>query len=563
MDIKKLFGLLVICVLAFSVLSGCSPMFSEEDVESMLEAQQENSDRILDSYKSQTDEVINKLQTELDERPTEGDIDALNTKIEEETDKINELETQLNAKEIEMTTEMEETNRVFDDIELEIGDSFGNSIYNDGDIKYLLDTKIRFDGDNYDIHEEIQTTTDIKVMYSLIDDEEFGATLYIGTEDTDSLKYLFVFEDALDVSDISRDEPLKLPFLGSSLTITEIDSHGQEFEVRDGESFWLYTGEMKVIGDVEVTLEAVTEDGESASFKVGSEMGWIDEGDDEEFSSVTLSVEKIMTIQPDDGAVKLVAVSGEEVYQTFEDGDSIIYDQKDKNAEWVYTLSVSSGELEYIGVKHNKKMDEKDDDFAPITEGEAIKFPNDYLNVVFDSTNVEEYNMVTMEFDDFETDTGSFDGDGIIFKSEFEDAFELDGEELDEIFAFTTDGGMTWNLAYEDDESDLIDATSDTFDIVFSDTVYMVDFDGTYINIDMLQIKPGLDTGDFAFLGDDEEDAESNELLYNGVMVGTREYDVVGFDGLIMVNPDSNGENDQIELLVPEDKVEVVVTLGE
>ena len=448
-----------------------------------------------------------------------------------------------------------------EEIELELGESFGNKVYDDGDIDTLYDGEIRFDGTNYDVHEELWTTSELVVAYSLLDDEEFADEPAIITKDEGALGYFYIFDDPIDIDDISRDEPLEINFLGQPLVITEVDF--DEFEIRAGED-WLNTGETIELEDHTITLDSVDENGESAGIIVDDEFVWLDEGEDTEVNGISVSVEKVIAIYSNDydGRAKLIVTTEDDVYLTFEDGDSYIYDEKEKDAVWVYDLQVSGNDLEAIGIKHNQQMDEVDDDDTPLTEGDNIVFPNDFAVLNFDSVNVQDYNDITIEFDDIEDEVGD-EYNGMIFRSDDDEGFEICDEETDIIYAWTNDVGASWVLAFEDDEGDIIDACTDDFKIVFKDYELDVSFNNDVLDIGYFEFEIGLnDDDEFAYLGNEEEDAENDEVMFNGISIGTREYDVLAFDGIILRSPEDNGDDDYIEITVPEDVLEVTSYLG-
>lgn len=569
MKTKKIFSMSVVFLLVAILLTGCAPKFTEEEVAQLLAEQKTAYNTQLNTVVKTAEATIEKLQNDLAERPTQEEIGELSVVVEELTQELEnknadltnlELEMQMLKEEIEELTPKEQEPRMVEELDLAAGEGFGIETYDDGDIEYLFDDKISFDGDNYDAHETIYTTNDIAVMYSLLYDKEFGNELYVGTKDAAAFGYRIVFDDMLLVADIDRNEPLKLPFLGETLYITKMDA--TEFEVRTGKNMWLNTGDVYTIGDVEIVFNAVSLDGDSAMFTVKDSVEWIDENDEKSFDGVSIAVEKVRTIRDGEGSAQLVIVNSDDPYQVFENGDSIVYDQSTTNADWIFKFSVVGGELEFFGIEHNKKMDELDDDVPPFGVGKTLNFPNDYAMISFDSVNVEKYAEMVVEFDDFETESGSFDGDGIIFTIDIDDGFEIDGEETDKVYAYTTDNGATWSLAYMDEDNEIVDAVSTTFNVVFMDTEYDVLYDGTHVNIDMLKFVATVDGGKFSYIGTDKEDSESDELLYNGIEIGTREYDVLGNDGMVIKEPKHNGDDDVVELLVPEDVLEATIVIG-
>ena len=425
-----------------------------------------------------------------------------------------------------------------------------------------MDTSIEFNGEDYDIHEEVSTNSDLKVAYSLIDDEEFEAIPYIITNDEGAIVYKFVFDDVIDTTEISRDEPLKIKFLGSDMTITKVNSG--EFEVKSGNSQYMLVGSQISVGDNTIILNSVTEDGDSAGLVINGQLYWIDVSDSVEFDDFTIAVDdvKIIHSNGNDASVEVsITETSDDVYKTFKDGDSVIYDQDVDDAEFIYKLDVdASDNLVSLAVEHNQKMDELDDDFTPLKEGDSITFPNGYISLKFDSTNVDSYETINVEFDDVENENGD-EYYGIIFSAS-DNVFEIASDETSEVYAYTLDDGATWELSFLNDDNDVIDTTDTSFDIVFEDTTYNVLYDGDLVKIGLLSFDPETTDGNFTHLGTNEEEAETTDVSYNLVDIGTKDNDILGMDGIIIKTPEDNADEDVIEFDVPEDKLEVTTYLG-
>lgn len=545
-SLKKIGSILLIGFVGATALVGCTQTYNQDEVNQMIEDAKASVDITADNADAVATAITDGGYITAEEyEATQAEIDRLNLIIED----MRAAEQEVAAEEADKESKEE--------IELSLGEGLGDHTYDDGDLSVLKDGEVRFDGDNYDFEELIVTNSNAKLGFSLVDEEEFGADAYLITTDKGAIEYRYYFnDDRIDVTEIDRDEPLTIEFAGKEMIITHIENG--EFELRGGDKLWLSVGEESE----GVKLVAVSEDGDSAAIEVGGVLDWLDEGDELEFEGLTVALEEVKAIHSEDyaGQAKLVLSTAEDVYQTYEVGDSLVYDEDEDDAEWVYTLELDGDELEYIGAIHNQKMDELDDDFLPLGLGDILTLPNNYAALELADKNVEEYMKVTIEFDEFEDDA-DVDHNGIIFAADEEDGFEIEGEDVDEVFAYRVNNN-NWQLLYEDDDGDMVDAGDNTFKVVFEDTEYTVSYAGNTVYMDLLEFKPGRDSGDFVRLGAEEEDAESNDVLYNGVALGAKEDDILGYDGLVIVSPEDNADEDKIELLVPEEEVEYTAYLG-
>ena len=102
-------------------------------------------------------------------------------------------------------------------------------------------------------------------------------------------------------------------------------------------------------------------------------------------------------------------------------------------------------------------------------------------------------------------------------------------------------------------------------ELVYEDTELDIDFDSTSRTLTLgdltIKVNP---TGEFTHLGGNDANAEDDELLLNGKEIGDQDEDILGYDGLIVYNSESNSEEDEVVLGVPSEQVYATVSvLGE
>ena len=102
--------------------------------------------------------------------------------------------------------------------ELSLNANLASLRLDDSDLPFLQDVEIDFDGENIDIHEEILLSNDVGIRTSIYD-EEFEDNIYLTLEDSGAIEYRYVFDDALAIADVSRDEPLVINFMSNDIEI--------------------------------------------------------------------------------------------------------------------------------------------------------------------------------------------------------------------------------------------------------------------------------------------------------------------------------------------------------
>jgi len=219
---------------------------------------------------------------------------------------------------------------------------------------------------------------------------------------------------------------------------------------------------------------------------------------------------------------------------------------RESDAEWVWSIEMATGSDQFIGAEHNQKMDDLDDDFTPLKEGETLNLPNNYLLMSFKTQDTEAMTL-DIDFDEF----GDNDVDSVHFESSEEDGIIFGDEEVDE----TWFNGTHW--FYEDEDGDELNSlVSPVFE--FDDTDFDASFAGRILTLDTPQGEIAFNIHpDFQYFGDLEEDAEGDELQYDGDSIGTEDEDVLTAYGIVIESPEDNLDDDEIQLTIPSDEPEV------
>lgn len=533
---KGLFALLLIGLL---VMTACSTSYTQEELDNALAT-------LAGEHQAELGVLDEEITSLMDEKSS-LESDVTNNEV-----RIAELETALadaeanaeaEAEVIETPTVVKFSGKTIDDLEL--GDSVVFKL-DDGDVDHLLDTRIDFNGDNYDVHEEFEGSNLVIALNGYGYDEEFGGEPYLVLTDKEALTYTFVFDDSVTVTDVTDDEPLEIVFLGTSMKIVYADDN--ELEVELGTELLLNQGESYEYNDLPLTLIAVSSDEAFVSYNGKTDS--LNEGQSRKIGGVEIKLVEAFESDIGEGSAFAKLVVGDEVETTLEDGDDYLDDER-----FIFSMNVVADELLSLSVTYDIKSDELDDDYAPLAVGDVITFPNEYMTMEFAEITDVSYIDVDVSLDKIDAEDDLLaDENGYVLEAD-EDIIEVDNEEVDELFILAS------GLYYYNDDNELVLATDTTATIVNDDFELTVELVGEVLtftddNGDLLEIDGDLTN---LYFGSLEEDAEATDVVYAGLSFGTQNYDLLTGTGYIVKNVEDNADNDEVHLSVPSDIVEATV----
>ncbi len=414
--------------------------------------------------------------------------------------------------------------------DLELGSSLALTL-DDRKLSGLFDGEVEFDDEDYDAHEEIELSPDLKVAFSGHPDfdNEFGSVAKMITEDKGSVKYRFVFDDTLDFESVSEDTPLELSFLNKEIKIVSASDDRVTIELADEK--YLSEGESLTADGKEVVLKSVGEN--AVLVEVGEEAAIIESGDKATVGDVEVSVKTIF-YKANGGSGASLSV-GEDLTLTMEDGEGAEFvgePDDSSDAKWLYDIDLGA-EKPYIGLKHNVRADNADEEVY--SAGESLTLPNDFARVRFVGAEETDVNNYEMEFDDVDIDeertnvlklSGDFEYDD----SDEADELVFDGSDL-----------RYWN----EDSDDWLVAD----DVKFADTDVSVSVGEGDLTFD-----------DFSF-SVDLEDEEFTQALYGEESMMSRDEDLLSQSGMVVYDPEDSLEDGTLSIDVPEDKAELSVAI--
>lgn len=530
------FALLLVTLL---VTSGCTEKYNQEEVNVLIDNAVKPLENEKDLLKYEVSD-LNKMLVGF-----QNQLDALKSELETKDSYVSELEAELEAQQekvVEATYEGPQA-EVIDDIKL--GSAIVFSI-DDSELDKLLDTEIEFDGNDYDVHEEFISLNSVVMAFNGYGyDEEFGANPYVVFANAESLIYKYVFDDKIELADISNEEPLEIEFLGKPLKI--VKAGATELKVEYGIELLLNINKPYLYNDKELSLFGINND--EAFIGYNGDFKSIDEGQTKSVGGIDVKV--IEAFESNIGNVGFVkVVIGSEVEKTLKDDDEYL-----EIEEFKFYIVVSGSKLSELKVVYDVKSDELDDEYAPLAIGDSVVFPNEYL--VFEFSEISNVDYVDFEvyFDEFDAeDDLASDENGIVLEAG-KAVIEIDNDEFEELY-FLNSG-----IYYKNDEGEFTLASDSEALIVVNDFEYKVSFDGNYlifkdayndelkIDVDLANLK----------LGSLEEDAEAGDVIYAGLNFGTLEYDLLLASGVIVSDVENNADNDEVKFKVPSKLVEATI----
>ncbi|MFH1456022.1 MAG: hypothetical protein ABIF40_03665, partial [archaeon] len=509
-------------------------------------------------------------------------------------------------------------------IPLGIGLSFSNLFdrwIQDDDIPSLFDGEIYFQGDYYDMSEELQLEdqTNPLIATSLTSGEDdYGSNIYLEVTTKDKIRFAYQFDENINLSQITTQEPLTIEFLGLPLEIIDIISDS-EFTINSGESYYMLVGESVIVENKTVTL--VNVGCGSASIDVDGTTEIIGTGATDYIENLEITVNGVIVpVNLSEPAAAQLLI-GESLEMTYSDGDAYLgEDENDPNWVWDISNLNQEGTDQILRIENDFIYDGYEDE--PHALGDCITLPNSYLDICFNSLTVtnSDYVPYIFEYDssvDFSDVFPSLTSvpaihvqsqdlvNGLKLRmldlvnyttnqnvEEFwlyrqtgtsasvEGSTPASGMYVD-VFFKDSSNNMKWmgaidtslqnnfsqvnygNTVDENIQFKLSNSDSETVEFILNivgDTTDELDE-----GVDDMVIIWTLDSsnGEFNSLGTSQATAEENEFTWgtSSLGLGTKDEDHRSNYGIIIKDPASNSLNDKVELEIPIDQVKAEVII--
>jgi hypothetical protein len=487
-----------------------------------------------------------------------------------------------------------------------------NSPITDSKLETLKDEKFTWDdgagSDDYNIHEEITIGT-MKVLTSIDDKKLEGVAL----SNEQALEYKFVFDDQFNYSAVGGDEAdtLYLEIMGEEYEIESMGTDSITVTTSDEVSMGIgdtYSLEGKTVSVVDIF------DG-SVEVSVDGQAEVIDLDDTEKVEGIRINVKSVGYHSNTPETSKVILKIGVDISKSYTSGDEYI-GEDDDDPLWVWDIANLDAADGYIGVKYNAKIDSANDEIA----GDSIKYvgegyvlPGDFAAVTLDSLTDAAYQDLKFYFEDSEDLFAAADGSTafaenkpvLVVEAEDTDILTTGGQETDKLYLYYNTTDNAFQTFYRDFDGDytptnymrLANSSVNTVSTVtmnqtefatlqIGDTDLDLDIEVIagvgYLtltndddsNNEVIYLKIGGDefnstagTGTIESLGTTAEDAEAEDITFDGTDVSTEDYSYMDHYGILLsdgATVQDEADADEATLSIPEEQVyaQVTVSLG-
>jgi hypothetical protein len=354
--------------------------------------------------------------------------------------------------------------------------------------------------------------------------------------------------------------------------------------------------------------ESVTVDGKvftvdyvySDTVQINGEFVDLDES--VKMSGVRVQVERIAYDDNNQDLSRVILRIGEEISETFSDGDAYI-GEDDDDPLWVWDINLVDSAESYIGVIYNVNINDGNDDDG----GDSIKYvgdsyvlPEGFGGVTLEGLTSVNYEDVAVSFEEADLYNNSDDASAVESENVMTIAVPAgsvemsNGDETTELYLHWNSTSEEVELYYKDTEGEYTPTgkarfenswelnvtnttvtTVETLEIGDTDVAVKVfsnpagsAFNVTFVTTDdddIITLEVG-GTG-FEQLGSAQEDAEEGDVWVGTTALGTKDVPIMDHYGIIIsdgTTPEDETDSDEITISFPDEQVfaEVSVTAG-
>ncbi|MDX1279016.1 cell envelope integrity protein TolA [Oceanihabitans sediminis] len=515
---KVLLGLFAV-FLVFGLV-GCTPKLTVEEAEAQmlkaLEEQKAEHEADLQAAKEHTDELLAEKEVELDNLKTsmKAESDAEIEKLKQEIAELKEV-----GEKIEEQLQGYELERV-------LGEDF-EVVVKENRLDSLFKGEIEFDDEDIDVEEVLSISDDLKTLVSGFDNDEFGETIYLGTDSKGAIEYKLVFKDEIDLESISDENSLKIKLLGTEMEIVEASE--EEIKMILSEDVTATVG--TVFGDL--TVENIGEN--AVLVKVGDEIEVISEDSMEEVGDYEVMVDTIFYDEDKENRLAVLKI-GTQLTETVQDGDAAeLFGQDEDEPLWVWSIDMPNS----IGLSLDKKLVDLDEEYKPLKVGDSLSLPGDYASVMFLKLTDVSYMNIDVYFDEKDL-TGDEYENVVIFKAD-DEVFNLGDEDVDTVYV-----GYS-GLYYKDGSYKRVN--QDFFVVSYDETEMMVERSPRGFYFGEYEVRINRELNEF------------RDLVYDGVSLEKFDEMFVDYYGMKMDNIEDSLEDDKLVFQVPSEEVMATVLI--
>ena len=339
------------------------------------------------------------------------------------------------------------------------------------------------------------------IATSDINGDDYNENSFLVFDEGD-IEYKLIFDNDLNTSLINEDETLKVNFLGNELEITSWDIN--EITIEVGEDFLLNVGDNIIYNDKVVTLVFASD--EEVLVDVDRVMDSIKEDESEDINGLSIKLDFAA-----EGEMAKIVISDEDSETVIESGDEFAEDSM-----WEYLIIAN--EIGLISVEEFSDIDE-DSDYKALAATEFVSLPNEYLSLTYNG--IKSVDMVDVDFSE-KNGFVKIKGEFVSGLNDYDLVYVNATGFYDEDYTFIS------NASVEIDDTDsLIELNNNT--LVVEDVVLDMDF---------------------------------SDVEVNGNSIASKDDNYRSSFGIVIESPEDNLEDEELSISVPEERVEVSITVN-
>ena len=440
------------------------------------------------------------------------------------------------------------------------------AILTDSKISTLLDGEIEWDNalsaydNDFNIHEVLEIGNDLETK-TTFDNNDLNGTALVNDR---ALTYKYIFEEdifdgtVLDLTDTTYTDAgedagiLTVSILGQDYDVEEFTS--DSITISSSDEKIVKVGDVFIVDGVTLTINDVFEN----VIQVNDVL--IKEDSSKRVNGIKVQVDSIAYHSTGTSLSKAIIKVGEEISTTYNNGDDYIGEDED-DPEWIWTIENPGKINGWIGVTYDlRQVDEED---SLVYGGDAYIFPENYAAIQFNGLTNVDYDRFELFFEDnarlYDSSIVEINHSAqvMVLKGINEDSFEIVSSGIESKRIALHYDGTDYNLYYDDEEN------NNKF--VLSEKVTLdTNFGRLVVDDNILNLKlnsSGLFVGDMLFDLNKTvslgllEDSESSDIVVEGKPIGNYEEDVLTHSGIIIENPESNADEDEVIFQVPSEQV--------
>jgi hypothetical protein len=463
----------------------------------------------------------------------------------------------------------------------------------DNKLAGFQDDKLRWNSKDVDFDEQL-TVTGVDLVTS-DSDKDLGSEVYLGTGSANynQFRYTYVIDDDdfdYTLVNSSTSKKLEIKFLGQDFEITGVSNGSTDsITFKFAKDFVLGVGNEETVEGKTVKVNSIGSN--SASISVGSDTKIIADGEEYDFGDLTVGVNAIL--YTDDVESRQVDISiGSDIEKSVSNGESMETfgePEEENDANWLWVVDADDADKGTltVGAKFNQKLLDHKDDLKKV--GEYLALPENYAKVSINSFSTDDYAEIEADFDNY-IDMDVTEAGATTSSYTSLSGLVLTSDKTDTGFRVNVSGTMT-----ETDKVYLLELNSTTvlaaFDnsdnkkqifyigntsnyqvtnelqLYYQDTTLPVYFNNsrTTLGLTVVEGVEGNVVWDVNLngekLGATQGQADAAELTINAVSKGTVEEDYRTHYGLIIRDPDSNGDSDKLALALPSEQVKATIVV--